>query len=36
MRDTPQVLLGHHLRKLRLPTFLAEWTGTGKMESAFC
>jgi DNA replication protein DnaC len=23
--DTPQVLLGHHLKKLRLPTFLAEY-----------
>ena len=25
MRDTPHVLLGHHLKKLRLPTFLAEY-----------
>lgn len=25
MSDTPQVLLGHHLKKLRLPTFLAEY-----------
>ncbi len=25
MTDTPQVLLHHHLKKLRLPTFLAEY-----------
>ncbi len=25
MSDTPQVLLSHHLKKLRLPTFLAEY-----------
>ncbi|MCP5020432.1 MAG: ATP-binding protein [bacterium] len=25
MSDTPQILLGHHLKKLRLPTFLAEY-----------
>lgn len=25
MSDTPQVLLDHHLKKLRLPTFLAEY-----------
>ncbi|MCP5088639.1 MAG: ATP-binding protein, partial [Rhodobacteraceae bacterium] len=25
MSDAPQVLLGHHLKKLRLPTFLAEY-----------
>ena len=24
MTDTPQVLLAHHLKKLRLPTFLSE------------
>ena len=27
MTDTPQVLLGHHLRVLKLPTFLREYTG---------
>jgi DNA replication protein DnaC len=26
MTDTPEVLLHHHLKKLRLPTFLAEYT----------
>ena len=26
MTDTPQVLLQHHLKKLRLPTFLSEYT----------
>ena len=25
MTDVPQVLLHHHLKKLRLPTFLAEY-----------
>ena len=25
MNDTPQVLLQHHLKKLRLPTFLSEY-----------
>ena len=25
MSDTPQVLLGHHLKALRLPTFLREY-----------
>ncbi len=25
MTDTPQVLLTHHLKKLRLPTFLSEY-----------
>ncbi len=25
MTDTPQVLLAHHLKKLRLPTFLGEY-----------
>ncbi len=25
MTDTPQVLLAHHLKKLRLPTFLSEY-----------
>lgn len=25
MSDTPQLLLGHHLKKLRLPTFLSEY-----------
>jgi hypothetical protein len=24
MTDAPQVLLAHHLKKLRLPTFLSE------------
>ncbi len=26
MTDTPQVLLQHHLKKLRLPTFLGEYS----------
>ncbi len=26
MNDTPQVLLQHHLKKLRLPTFLGEYS----------
>ncbi len=25
MNDTPQVILQHHLKKLRLPTFLSEY-----------
>ncbi len=25
MSDTPQVLLGHHLKTLKLPTFLREY-----------
>ena len=25
MTDTPQVLLNHHLKKLKLPTFLREY-----------
>ncbi len=25
MTDTPQVLLGHHLKTLKLPTFLREY-----------
>ena len=25
MSDTPQLLLNHHLKKLRLPTFLSEY-----------
>ena len=33
MRDTPHVLLGHHLKKLRLPTFLAEYD---KLAAAMC
>ena len=26
MTDTPQVLLAHHLKTLKLPTFLREYT----------
>jgi DNA replication protein DnaC len=31
INDTPQVLLNHHLKKLRLPTFLAEYDKVAKL-----
>ena len=34
MSDTPQVLLQHHLKKLRLPTFHGEYDKLGLMTHA--
>ncbi len=43
MTDTPQILLTHHLKKLRLPTFLSELTNLpanapqrAKITSSIC
>jgi DNA replication protein DnaC len=34
MTDTPEILLQHHLKKLRLPTFLAEYTKLARQGAA--
>ena len=34
MSDTPQVLLGHHLKALRLPTFLREYDKVARQCAA--
>ncbi len=34
MSDTPQVLLDHHLKKLRLPTFLREYDKVARQSAA--
>ncbi|GAB6052885.1 IS21-like element helper ATPase IstB [Magnetospira thiophila] len=34
MSDSPQILLHHHLKKLRLPTFLAEYDKLAKQSAA--
>ena len=34
MSDTPQVLLTHHLKKLRLPTFLSEYDKLARQRAA--
>jgi DNA replication protein DnaC len=34
MTDTPEVLLHHHLKKLRLPTFLTEYAKLAKQCAA--
>ena len=34
MTDTPEVLLQHYLKKLRLPTFLAEYAKLAKQCAA--
>ena len=43
MTDTPQLLLAHHLKALKLPTFLREydrlarqWPPRASITSAFC
>ena len=35
MNDTPQVLLAHHLKALRLPTFLREYVQVLRLMEAF-
>ena len=34
MTDTPEVLLHHHLKKLRLPTFLTEYAKLARQCAA--
>ena len=34
MIETPQVLLGHHLKKLKLPTFLKEYDKVARQCAA--
>ena len=34
MTDTPQLLLAHHLKSLRLPTFLREYDKVAKQCAA--
>jgi hypothetical protein len=33
--DTPQVLLEHHLKQLRLPTFLREYDKVARYDGVF-
>ena len=34
MTESPQVLLGHHLKKLRLPTFQSEYPKLARQSAA--